>query len=156
MWQPENLLLCLELCWRLLYSWTEAETCPNYFIPEENMFQCKVYGHVQGRLLCVLRNLLRQEGRYLARISCDNLGEKLVMICQSPLMELELENCDVGAVMWVSVYWQLNAVYHLICEPHTLDRLLSSHILGLEMQMLLWKFYCSIIGSKLASKSLSR
>ncbi|KAK3599460.1 hypothetical protein CHS0354_006581 [Potamilus streckersoni] len=156
MWQPENLLLCLELCLRLLYNWTEAGTCPNYFIPEENMFQCKVYGHVQGRLLRVLRNLLSQEGRYLARISCDNIGEKLVRTCQSPLMELEIENCDVGAVMWVSVLYQLIAVYDLVCEPGTLDMLLYSPELDLEIKTVLWKFYWSIIGSKLASKSLSR
>ncbi|KAK3592632.1 hypothetical protein CHS0354_034706 [Potamilus streckersoni] len=156
MWQPENLLICLELCLRLLYSWIEAETCPNYFIPDENMFQCKVYCHVQGRLFCVLRNLLSQEGRYLARISCDNIGEKLVRTCQSPLMELEIENYDVGAVMLISVLCQLIAVHHLIRVPRTLDRLLSSQVLGLDMQTVLWKFYCSIIGSKLASKSLSR
>ncbi|KAK3599472.1 hypothetical protein CHS0354_006594 [Potamilus streckersoni] len=156
LWQTENLLLCLELCLRLLYSWTEAETCPNYFIPDENMFQCKVYGHVQGRLLCVLRNLLSQQGRYLARISCDNIGKKLVRTCQSTLMELEIENCDVGAVMWVSVFYQLSSVDHLICEPRTLDMLLFSPELDLEITTVLWKFYCSIIGSKLASKSLYR
>ncbi|KAK3599462.1 hypothetical protein CHS0354_006583 [Potamilus streckersoni] len=156
MWQPENLLLCLELCLRLLYIWTEAATCPNYFIPEENMFQCKVYGHVQGWLLCVLRNLLSQEGRYLARISCDNIGDKLVRTCQYPRMELEIENYDVGTVMWISVWCQLYAVNNLICEPRTLDRLLFSQEVVLEITDVLWKYYCSIIGSKLASKSLSR
>ncbi|KAK3599461.1 hypothetical protein CHS0354_006582 [Potamilus streckersoni] len=156
LWQPENLLLCLELCLRLLFNWIEAATCPNYFIPEENMFQCKVHGHVQGWLLCVLRNLLSEEGRYLARISCDNIGDKLVRTCQHPLMELEIENLDVGAVLLVSVCYQLLIVYCVIDEPSTLDTLLSSQMIGLEIKTVLWKFYCSFIGSKLASKSLSR
>ncbi|KAK3592631.1 hypothetical protein CHS0354_034705 [Potamilus streckersoni] len=156
MWKPDNLLFCLELCLRLLYNWTEAATCPNYFIPEENMFQCKVYGHVQGRLLCVLRNLLSQEGRYLARISCDNIGEKIVRTCQSPLMELEIENLNVGTILFVSVFYQLSILNCVICLPRTLDRLLSSHMIGLEIKTVLWKFYYSNIGSKLASKSLSR
>ncbi|KAK3592628.1 hypothetical protein CHS0354_034701 [Potamilus streckersoni] len=156
MWQPENLLLCIELCLRLLCNWTQAETCPNYFIPDENMFQCKVFGHVQGRLLCVLRNLLSQEGRYLTMISCDNIGEKLVRTCQSPLSELAIEIYDIGAVLVVSVFYQLITVEHVICESRALDILLSSHLLGPDIKSVLWKFYCSIIGSKLASKSLSR
>ncbi|KAL3857158.1 hypothetical protein ACJMK2_011853 [Sinanodonta woodiana] len=80
MWQPDNLVQCVDLCLRLLYKWIESAICPNYFIPEENMFDCKVYGHVQGQLLDILSNLLLQKCRYLVGISCDNIGQKLMMI----------------------------------------------------------------------------
>ncbi|KAL3857526.1 hypothetical protein ACJMK2_012186 [Sinanodonta woodiana] len=155
MWQPDNLLLCVEMCLRLLYKWTEAKTCPNYFIPDENMFECKVYGHVQGRLLDVLSNLLNQEGRYLTKISCDHIGQKLVRICQSPLLELELEYPGVGAVLGVSVYFQLLSAAHLVLDPTGLARLLSSQEVALEVKTFLRKFYYSNIGSKLASLCFS-
>ncbi|KAL3857527.1 hypothetical protein ACJMK2_012187 [Sinanodonta woodiana] len=155
MWQPDNLLLCVEMCLRLLYTWTESKNCPNYFIPDENMFQCKVYGHVQGRLLDALSNLLNQEGRYLTKMSCDRIGLKLVRTCQSPFLELELETPDVGAVLGVSVYFQLFSAGHLVCDPIGFAWLLFSQEVALEVKAFLRKFYCSNIGSKLASISLS-
>ncbi|KAL3883289.1 hypothetical protein ACJMK2_029571 [Sinanodonta woodiana] len=164
MWQPDNLLLCVDLCLRLLYSWVESKMCPNYFIPEENMFLCKVYGHVQGQLLGVLGDLLRQEGRYLIGISCDNIGQKLVNACQVPVMEHELQHQDVAQIMWMSVRRFFgNIVFAVesglendnIFEHHQLDKYFSSRGPRREINTIFWKLHCSNIGSKLASKSLS-
>ncbi|KAL3883195.1 hypothetical protein ACJMK2_029485 [Sinanodonta woodiana] len=143
-WQPENILLCVDLCLRLLHNWVESKMCPNYFIPEENMFHCKVYGHVQVQLLSVLGNLLRQEGRYLVGISCDNIGQKLVMACQAPVMELQLQSQDVSEILRIS-----------ILEHRRLNRYFSSREPRREIKTILWKLKCSILGSRLASKSLS-
>ncbi|KAK3577975.1 hypothetical protein CHS0354_008919 [Potamilus streckersoni] len=156
-WQLDNLLLCVELCLRLLYNWTESNICPNYFIPEENMFQCKVFGHVQVQLLSVLGDLLRQEGRYLVGISCDNIGQKLVRTCQIPVMELELQSQDVAQIMMSSI---MVLFAHLEIAVRALDHDLNfepraSHELRREINAILWKFHCSMIGSRLASKSLS-
>ncbi|KAL3883288.1 hypothetical protein ACJMK2_029570 [Sinanodonta woodiana] len=165
MWQPDKLLLCVELCLRLLYNWVESKMCPNYFIPEENMFQCKVYGQVQVQLLSVLGNLLRQEGRYLVGISCDNIGQKkLVMACQIPVMELELQSSDVTQILITSVsslFANLTLAVssglenHYICEQNLFDRYLSTREPRREINTVLLKLCCSVIGSKLASKSLS-
>ena len=35
---PENLGSCLLICVRQLATWVHAQGCPNYFIPEENIF----------------------------------------------------------------------------------------------------------------------
>ncbi|KAL3883291.1 hypothetical protein ACJMK2_029573 [Sinanodonta woodiana] len=138
--------------------------CPNYFIPEENMFQCKVYGHVQVQLLSVLGNLLRQEGRYLVGISCDNIGQNLESICQVPVMELEFHNPDVTEILTTSVKFLFGALatsveqvpeIELIVDHHALDRYFHSHGPRREINSIFWKLRCSILGSKLASKSLS-
>ncbi|KAL3882923.1 hypothetical protein ACJMK2_029225 [Sinanodonta woodiana] len=164
MWQPDNLLLCVELCLRLLYNWTESTICPNYFIPEENMFQCKVYGHVRGQLLDVLSNLLRQEGRYLIGISCDNIGQKLVNMCQIPPMELESKSQDVLQILVTPVtimFRDLEAASELALkddlgfETYQLKRYFPSHEPRRDINATLWKLHCSSIGSKLASKYLS-
>ncbi|KAL3883290.1 hypothetical protein ACJMK2_029572 [Sinanodonta woodiana] len=164
MWQPDNLLLCVDLCLRLLYNWVKSKMCPNYFIPEENMFLCKVYGHVQGQLLGVLGDLLSQEGRYLIGISCDSIGHKLVSTCQVPVMEIDLQSQDVTHILRISVRRFLgNLVFAVesglendnIFEHHQLDRYFSSRGPRREINTILWKLHCSIIGSKLASKSLS-
>ncbi|KAL3882945.1 hypothetical protein ACJMK2_029247 [Sinanodonta woodiana] len=164
MWQPDNLLLCVEMCLRLLYNWTESTICPNYFIPEENMFQCKVYGHVRGELLGVLSNLLRQEGRYLVGISCDNIGQELVGICQIPLMEFESQSNDVTQILATSVavlFMDLEQAlmfdlkYDLSLKTYQLDRYFPFHEPRRVIHAIFWKFHCSSIGSKLASKCLS-
>ncbi|KAK3576562.1 hypothetical protein CHS0354_011240 [Potamilus streckersoni] len=163
-WQPDNLLLCVETCLRLLYIWIECKICPNYFIPEENMFQCKMYGPIPGHLLGVLSNLLRQEGIYLVRISCDNIGEKLVRACQTPLRELELQGENVTEVLFTSATILIGDLQSAlrnpdgndwIFEPHILNRLFICQNPRHEVNTILWKFFCSFIGSKLASERLS-
>ena len=38
LWVPENLVGCVIMCLRQIYLWIRDEKIPNYFIPEENMF----------------------------------------------------------------------------------------------------------------------
>ncbi|KAK3576549.1 hypothetical protein CHS0354_011227 [Potamilus streckersoni] len=165
MWRPDNLLLCIELCLRLLYRWIESANCPNYFIPEENMFECKVYGQVQYQLLGILRNLLGLEGRYLVGISCDNIGQKLLETCQTPLVELDLQSRDVLRVLLTSVIILLTSLKSTVrrflevdsmFEHETLDRAFSFSGPRREANAVLMKFSCSILGSKLASQILSQ
>ncbi|KAK3087444.1 hypothetical protein FSP39_005977 [Pinctada imbricata] len=40
-WTPSNLLHCLNLCMKRLNEWVQSENCPNYFIPEYNLFRTK-------------------------------------------------------------------------------------------------------------------
>ncbi|KAL3859565.1 hypothetical protein ACJMK2_009781 [Sinanodonta woodiana] len=73
MWQPQNLLRCIELCLMKMCTWIEEYNCPNYFIPAENMFLDKLNGPVQRNLSNMLHDLLRQKGRYLTMIPYDGL-----------------------------------------------------------------------------------
>ncbi|KAL3857156.1 hypothetical protein ACJMK2_011851 [Sinanodonta woodiana] len=165
MWQQDNLFQCVDLCLRLLYKWIESAICPNYFIPEENMFDCKVYGHVQGQLLDILSNLLQQKCRYLVGISCDNIGQKLMIACQTPIMEFELQCEDVTRILLMSVLFLFvsffNAVQSffdidLMWDQSILDRAFSVRGPRQEVNAILMTFFYSIIGSKLASKILSQ
>nr|XP_022289690.1 uncharacterized protein LOC111101474 [Crassostrea virginica] len=49
-WTPCNLLLCFWNCLKLLISWVYRGECPNFFIPQNNMFRVKVFGHKQAAL----------------------------------------------------------------------------------------------------------
>ncbi|KAL3857185.1 hypothetical protein ACJMK2_011877 [Sinanodonta woodiana] len=165
MWQPDNLLLCVELCLRLFYKWIENAICPNYFIPDENMFECKVYGHVQGQLLDILSNLLLQKCRYLVGISCDNIGQKLMMICLTPVMQLELQCQDVAQVLLISYVFLFDSLRTAVKMLHDNYSLFDHNILERayaslgprrEANSILMTFFYSVLGSKLASKSLSQ
>ncbi|XP_078337334.1 uncharacterized protein LOC111100821 [Crassostrea virginica] len=49
-WVPCNLLLCFWTCFKVLLSWVYRGECPNFFIPQNNMFRVKVVGHTQVSL----------------------------------------------------------------------------------------------------------
>ena len=38
-WRPSNLIACVIKCREQLNVWLSQRNCPNYFIPEENMFE---------------------------------------------------------------------------------------------------------------------
>ena len=49
-WKPCNLLSCFWTCFKLLISWVYKGECPNFFIPQNNMFRVKVVGHKRAAL----------------------------------------------------------------------------------------------------------
>ncbi|XP_062572784.1 uncharacterized protein LOC134234753 [Saccostrea cucullata] len=70
-WTPENLLTCFWESFKLLIHMVYTGECPNFFIPQNNMFRVKVTGSVQTSLLSQLYGL------YSKGISCLLLSEKI-------------------------------------------------------------------------------
>ncbi|XP_062591694.1 uncharacterized protein LOC134253198 [Saccostrea cucullata] len=70
-WKPDNLLYYFWKCFKLLIYWVRIGECPNFFIPQNNMFRVKVTGSVQN----VLFNALY--GLYQKGISCLVLSSTL-------------------------------------------------------------------------------
>ena len=63
-WIPCNLLTCSWTCFKLLIFWVYKGECPNFFIPQNNMFRGKIVGHIQATLFDKLNDL------YCKGISC--------------------------------------------------------------------------------------
>ena len=76
-WTEENLLLCLQHCLHQMLVWVETGVCPNYFIPEENMFEGRVSRHMQIRICDILRLILSADFKFLLTIETDMLGIRL-------------------------------------------------------------------------------
>ncbi|XP_033740619.1 uncharacterized protein LOC117327654 [Pecten maximus] len=55
-WQDKHLFTCFWFCFNILITWVRAGFCPNYFIPENNLFKRKVHGLHQQILLDILGN----------------------------------------------------------------------------------------------------
>lgn len=53
-WCPKNLLTCLSMCFKRLCKCVFDSYCPNFFIPENNMFKHKVIGASREVLLSQL------------------------------------------------------------------------------------------------------
>lgn len=56
-WSPQNLLSGFWLCFKLLIKWVYEGVCPNFFIPENNMFLGKIHGSPQAHLFNQLNSL---------------------------------------------------------------------------------------------------
>ena len=76
-WKPDNFLSALEGCLQMMLNWADEGFCPNYFIPEENMFERRVHGIVRDKLCKTLRELLSSNNKFLLGIETDGFGQKL-------------------------------------------------------------------------------
>nr|XP_022298638.1 uncharacterized protein LOC111107646 [Crassostrea virginica] len=56
-WCPQNLLAGFWVCYKLLLKWVYEGVCPNFFIPENNMFLNKVHSVAQRNLFTQLNGL---------------------------------------------------------------------------------------------------
>ena len=81
-WQPDNILDCVQICLKCILRWIEDGICPNYFIPEENMFYRRIHGEVQSNLRYALTTLLSSDFKYFPYIQCGNLSTRLQEVMQ--------------------------------------------------------------------------
>ncbi|XP_034314516.2 uncharacterized protein [Magallana gigas] len=59
-WCPQNLLAGFWVCFKLLLKWVYEGICPNFFIPQNNLFLTKVHGSAQNRLFLQLHELYKK------------------------------------------------------------------------------------------------
>ncbi|KAK3598894.1 hypothetical protein CHS0354_036201 [Potamilus streckersoni] len=161
LWQPQNLLLCIDLCLIMLCTWVEKRYCPNYFIPAENMFLGKVHDSIQSNLTRSLRDLLRQKGRYLTMIPYGGIGQKLIRVCMSPHTQIDDVNTDIYFSL-IHVHLMISDTWFCLLNegvqehPSILQRTFHSHGVRKEINTILTTFVCSSIGSYLASKCMQQ
>nr|XP_022298644.1 uncharacterized protein LOC111107652 [Crassostrea virginica] len=68
-WCPQNLLAGFWVCYKLLLKWVYEGVCPNFFIPENNMFLNKVHGVAQRNLFTHLNGLYEKGIAFLLQNS---------------------------------------------------------------------------------------
>ncbi|XP_062573151.1 uncharacterized protein LOC134235083 [Saccostrea cucullata] len=84
-WTPDNLLFCFWKSFKLLIYMVHTGECPNFFIPQNNMFRVKVTGSVQTSMFSQLYDL------YNKGISCLLLSETL-----RPFLSIAILNRTLG------------------------------------------------------------
>ena len=71
-WSKDNLFLCYNMCLDKLIEWVSKCFCPNYILPENNMFIGKVTSSNKDIILRVLQDVKQQGHNELER--CTSLG----------------------------------------------------------------------------------
>ncbi|KAK3088872.1 hypothetical protein FSP39_024842 [Pinctada imbricata] len=67
-WDPSNLLHCYWRCFRRILNWVDAGYCPNFFVPENNMFRSKIHGKKRRLLLDSMVKLYRDGFNIFQRV----------------------------------------------------------------------------------------
>ena len=75
-WCPQNLLECFWVCFKLLLKWIYEGVCPNFFIPENNMFIHKMHHGAQYTLFNKLYDLY--EKGIMVVLECPSIGSYMM------------------------------------------------------------------------------
>ena len=70
-WRPECLLECLEMCLGRLFDWVDSGYCPNFFIPEYNLFRTKLTSIHSNKFTCLMREIVDLKWKVL--IHCKSM-----------------------------------------------------------------------------------
>ena len=149
-WNASNFLSCFWTCFQRLLQWINNEYCPNFFIPENNMFASKVHGAARECLLLYLVPLY-QEG-YNCLLRCPSIQHKLHAIIQRPLQANsietteESEKCQIEVDLILEV-WNSKPSFKIVRTEITrqiqdLDHIISTNHAEFEQKILqLWRYY---------------
>ncbi|KAK3587129.1 hypothetical protein CHS0354_006772 [Potamilus streckersoni] len=154
LWHPNNLMLCMDLCLKKLLSWVQCANCPNYFIPEENMFLGRLVGPVQRQIASILQDLLARNGWFIKEISYDSIGKNVDRMCQSLGMELDCPDENIC----IPTMSHLGNRLHVLCSlsANFSKCLLFKTRYGprQEIGSVVRSLMCSTFGIHVASQSL--
>ena len=67
-WSRDNFYPCFWKCFKMLLQWVYTGYCPNFFIPENNLFVCTIVGANQERLFTQMYDLYCLKENCLALI----------------------------------------------------------------------------------------
>ena len=82
LWVPDNLLKCITACLKKLREWANDKYCPNYFIPEENMFDKLESNDLEGLSNSLKTLVTGNICSVLFGLKTDGIGENLRFLAQ--------------------------------------------------------------------------
>ena len=85
-WCPQNLLAGFWVCFKFLLKWVYEGYCPNFFIPENNMFLTKVHGVAQMNLFTQLYCLYEKGIAFL--LQSPSIGSYIMGVLCNPRLSV--------------------------------------------------------------------
>nr|XP_011418263.2 uncharacterized protein LOC105321605 [Crassostrea gigas] len=127
-WCPQNLLSGFWVCFKLLLKWVYEGICPNFFIPQNNMFLTKVHGSAQNRLFLQLHELYKKGLACLLQSSSirtyiiDVLYNPRLFVCADEILIKSEVDFDK------ELYSEINCrdTTSRIVDPHSFEKYLYS------------------------------
>ena len=119
LWCPNNLLVGFWVCFKVLIKWVNEGICPNFFIPQNNLFLTKVHGSAQRSLL------LQLHGLYEKGLACLLLSPSIRSYMNEVLYNPRLSVCTDECRMHSECKYDVelfNEIYRNVSQtPTNLD-----------------------------------
>ena len=124
-WRPDNLLFCLITALHCLLLWSKDSNCPNFFIPDENMFRWRISRHLLKRLsdelfrllsldfVSLLRSIKSESLYYRIQLyMIDNCQRLTTLFDYTPVIKLSLNERILVIIMLMRYYLVLKYYSH--------------------------------------------
>ncbi|XP_053379545.1 uncharacterized protein LOC128548513 [Mercenaria mercenaria] len=115
-WSEENLLNCFILCLKRLKKWSRNRFCPNYFLPELNLFTGKIDNQGNIQFARIMSIIIKNPTEFLQKIPTDNFG-KLVRLYAAEATDDGIIEEEVKANVANKLYKLLaditNSLFHI-------------------------------------------
>ena len=123
-WRPDNLLFCLNTALHCLLLWSTDSNCPNFLIPDENMFRWRISRHLLKRLSDELFRLMSLDFLSLLRsIKTDSLNYRIQLYMIDNCQHLTAP-CDYTPLLKFHLKYKIlayitNTRYNLVLECYS-------------------------------------
>lgn len=135
-WRPNNLLHCFWNSFKLLVHWIYTGYCPNFFIPENNMFKEKVTGYTQSLLFEQMYDLYNEGIQCILR--CTTIQPHLKVAIEDKMRIFKTNENSIRSTSWLEQKFFENLVNLIIMprgSPRNLLLLLNQIELLLKQSM---------------------
>ncbi|XP_078340385.1 uncharacterized protein LOC144617476 [Crassostrea virginica] len=144
LWCPQNLLAGFWICFKLLLKWVYEGVCPNFFIPENNLFLSKVHGSAQRKLFLELHGLYEKGLDCL--LQCPSIKSYITNALYNPRLSIctnedrMISECDHDKELFTEIY--RNTLYspknldHCIKYLHTIELMIGEPLTQYQFLML--------------------
>ena len=127
-WNPSSLLSYFWKCFCRLLQWVSSSYCPNFFIPENNMFRGKIEGTNQCKLLQHLNTLYKEGYRCLLRCLSLNYTNDLQYTFLSDVLnglewDIERVKCRACVLKTIIIEELHSSPLRSICFLHDTEAL---------------------------------
>ncbi|XP_078320259.1 uncharacterized protein LOC144621307 [Crassostrea virginica] len=142
LWCPQNLLAGFWVCFKLLLKWVYEGVCPNFFIPENNLFLSKVHGSAQRNLFLELQGLYEKglacllQGPSIKSYITNVLYNPRLSICTNEDRMISEWDHDRELFKEIDEYTSPKNLDHCIKYLHTIELMIGEPLTQYQVLML--------------------
>ncbi|XP_022305606.2 uncharacterized protein LOC111112416 [Crassostrea virginica] len=144
LWCPQNLLVGFWVSFKLLLKWVYEGVCPNFFLPENNLFLSKVHGSAQRKLFLELHGLY--EKGLVCLLQSPSIKSYITNVLYNPRLSIctnedrMISECDHDKELFNEIY--RNSSYypqnldHCIKYLHTIELMIGEPLTQYQVLVL--------------------
>ncbi|XP_062590959.1 uncharacterized protein LOC134252487, partial [Saccostrea cucullata] len=136
-WCPQNLLAGFWVCFKHILKWVYEGVCPNFFIPDNNMFLSKIDGEAQHQLFFRLYSLYEKGLAFL--LHSPSIGSYIINVLHNPrlsictdehtlISEAEFDRNLYGEIQCYDTIYKFN-IQGCMRHLHILEQMIDSPLL---------------------------